>query len=357
MASLEMRDMHDMAERDRVDSWATGMSRARYYSTRPLRVTEQPEFTFSNYWGPPGGTAVQVLDASAEIFKPAVTAPKAIPTPKVLSTTFIAAGKALGIPALLEAILFELPECDLLTVQRVSKMWQAAIEKSKGLQERLFFQSAPSKHTFLVTRTTFDSRAFPNRHRFRTLIVVQDRVPAVTRSSGYLRSAEVKLNPLVGTLLPLPCKGDLDSRAALGERVRIRPKLLNVWFGSTRAPPSVWNMYLTQPPTSRVTVSIFDDYEPQLPLRKIVKKAGGVKFGDILEAYGMLIIAWKTTVSSNCPAHLVDTTMCASPQPNLFVLFDPAQGDVGNSILIPSDRDIKMVQARAELAAAEKELS
>ncbi|PPJ57022.1 hypothetical protein CBER1_00477 [Cercospora berteroae] len=335
MASPEMDDMHDMAERDRVDSWAAGMSRARYYSARPIRVTEQPKFTFSTYWGPPGGTAVHVLDGSAEVFKPEWTAPKATPVSRVLCTTFIAAGKALGISELLEAILSELSERDLLTVQRVSKMWQATIEKSKCLQERLFFQPAPAKHTFLVTRTTFNSRAFSNRHRFRTLIVVQDRVAAGTQNSGYLRSAEAKLNPLAGTLLPLPCKGDLDSRAALGERIRIHPKLLSAWFGSTRAPPSVWNMYITQPPTSRVTVSIFDDYEPQLPLRKIVKKAGGVKFGDILEAYGMLIVAWKTT-------------------PNLLVLFEPAQEDVGNSILIPYDRDIKMVQARAELAAAEK---
>lgn len=81
MVSPGMGDVHDMAERDRVDSWVTGMSRARYYSTRPLRVTEQPEFTFSNYWGPPGGTAVQVLDASAEVFKPGLTA-KATPAPK-----------------------------------------------------------------------------------------------------------------------------------------------------------------------------------------------------------------------------------------------------------------------------------
>lgn len=262
---------------------------------------------------------------------------------QALPESFVAAGNALGVAELLEAILSRLPVRALLAVQRVSKAWQAAIERSKALQDRLFFQSAPAKHKFLVTCTQFESSAFDFRHRQRTLTVVQDRVPSGTPSPGYLQSLEAAINPLVCSLCPVPRKSDIDSRAATGERLRIHPELLNVWFGSTRAPPSVWNMYLTQPPTTRVTVSIFDDCIPSQTYRKVVKKAGGVKFGDVLEAYGMLIVAWKETMSTNCPVHLVDTTMQRSQQPNVFVLFDPAQEKLGNSILITGDGDIKVV--------------
>ncbi|KAM3423513.1 hypothetical protein BST61_g941 [Cercospora zeina] len=285
-----------MAERDRVDSGA-GLSWALCRPPWQQRDADQPRFDFSTRYSAPGSTGA--LDGSAQVFKPGAT--EAAPASKALPEVFVAAGRALATADLLEAILVRLPERALLSVQRVSKAWHAAIADSNALQERLFFQP-------------------------------------------YRQSLQAVINPLVCSWCPLPCKSDVDSRAATGGRVRSHPELLHVWFGSIRAPPSVWRMYLTQPPATRFTLSIFDDDTPHLTHRKLVKKAGGVTFGDVLEAYSLLIVAWKKTVSANCPVHLVDNTLRRSQQPNVFVLFDPPQEKLGNSILTASDRDIEVVR-------------
>jgi len=52
----------------------------------------------------------------------------------------MAAAQVLGIPELLEAILYELPMRDLLLVQRVNGRWQSTIQESKRLRRALFYE-------------------------------------------------------------------------------------------------------------------------------------------------------------------------------------------------------------------------
>ena len=51
-----------------------------------------------------------------------------------------AARRALGIPELLEVILYQLPLQDLLRAQSVCKHWQRVINHSKKLQRALYFE-------------------------------------------------------------------------------------------------------------------------------------------------------------------------------------------------------------------------
>lgn len=57
--------------------------------------------------------------------------------------------RALGIPELLEAILYHLPFQNLLRAQSVCKQWQTVIDHSKKLQRALYFEPVFWDHVAL----------------------------------------------------------------------------------------------------------------------------------------------------------------------------------------------------------------
>jgi hypothetical protein len=50
--------------------------------------------------------------------------------------------RLLQLPELLEQIIFQLPQCDILVLQRVATKWKDVIAKSKPIQQKLFFEPA-----------------------------------------------------------------------------------------------------------------------------------------------------------------------------------------------------------------------
>ena len=60
---------------------------------------------------------------------------------------------ALGIPELLDMILDHATPQNLLLWQRVNKAWQAAIQRSPRIQERLFFRISETRKTVFVKKS------------------------------------------------------------------------------------------------------------------------------------------------------------------------------------------------------------
>ncbi|KAI5368363.1 putative F-box domain-containing protein [Septoria linicola] len=339
-----------MAGKARRDLWSAGLT----LETVPGLFGHVPNH--SNSWTPTANyysalSGNDLLSPKAAVFQLTPTAMLASGIQNDVicqSNSYAATKKALGIPELQEAILNRLPHRDLLMMQRVSKTWQALIQDSDTLQQKLFLQALPPTHIFLITRTEMQPAPFGGP---RTLTTVVNRVPASSKLPKQYHAIQASINPFLGIQCPTtpqdqPSQHPIDARAKLGERILIHPPA-RAWSGSTRAPPSAFKMHLTQPPTTRVTVALTDNRGSGSGtiLRKVVVKAGGVRFGDVMEAYGALLGACAY------PDYEAVPCMRTAQEPSLEVLFEPAQRHTSNAVLFASFGEVEVVLGRAAVAA------
>jgi hypothetical protein len=252
-----------------------------------------------------------------------------------------------------ESILKHLPARDiLLRTQLVSKRWRDMIKQSTAIQQQLFLLPVPLDKVFLV-----QSKSHDLGEQFKQVTVVQSCVQIHQCRPNHAYSIKAEMNPLVCSRIPC----HFDQRAGTGERLIIHPYHLQNWLGTKRGPPEAWKMILTNPPVTRVTVSILDDFQPirvnnilHGPLRKVVDKpSDGVRLGDVVEAYGLLLNALALPRGCDPRAGYLDQMAHRGRSLQVLVLCDKAGADLGPSILVLDAEEMAVVAQRTRIAAEE----
>ena len=174
-------------------------------------------------------------------------------------STNMAAQAVFGTTELLEAILTLLPLPTLLSVHAVCRSWEAVVQKSSVLQQKLFFHPAKEETVWLVNITNLPAQQLPLPRHFRSSVSVRCAVPHGSVALGAhhgLVMTPCQINPLF--LRNLWSVYDL---AEIGVDARAdRPVVVEVPLTIKQLAKAkrhrICNMFLTQPPVCNVSVEI-----------------------------------------------------------------------------------------------------